>query len=320
MGIVGIIIAYSGYGVWALILSNLVSSVLNLILCWSVVKWKPQTGWSSESFQYLWNYGNKLLASSLIDKLYTNIIPIFVGKFYSTLELGIYNRAAHYASLPSQQITGVVQSVTFPVLSKLQNDDDALERNYRRMIRTTAFILFPIMLLLSALARPIIIVLITEKWEKSIILLQLMCFSMMWYPVHAMNLNLLQVKGRTDLFLRLEIIKKSYGLIALAITLPISLIAVVLGRWVTNILSLFVNTYYTNKLIGVSFIMQMKDLLPSLALSMFMFLIVHIVNYFVIGYIYQIIIGTTVGVSIYIGIAYLLKFKEIKDIKVLLNK
>jgi O-antigen/teichoic acid export membrane protein len=320
MGLVGIIIAYSGYGVWALILSNLVSSVLNLILCWSVVKWKPQTGWSSESFQYLWNYGNKLLASSLIDKLYTNIIPIFVGKFYSTLDLGIYNRAAHYASLPSQQITGVVQSVTFPVLSKLQNDDDALERNYRRMIRTTAFILFPIMLLLSALARPIIIVLITEKWEKSIILLQLMCFSMMWYPVHAMNLNLLQVKGRTDLFLRLEIIKKSYGLIALAITLPISLIAVVLGRWVTNILSLFVNTYYTNKLIGVSFIMQMKDLLPSLALSMFMFLIVHIVNYFVIGYIYQIIIGTTVGVSIYIGIAYLLKFKEIKDIKVLLNK
>ena len=163
MGLVGIIIAYSGYGVWALILSNLVSSVLNLILCWSVVKWKPQTGWSSESFQYLWNYGNKLLASSLIDKLYTNIIPIFVGKFYSTLELGIYNRAAHYASLPSQQITGVVQSVTFPVLSKLQNDDDALERNYRRMIRTTAFILFPIMLLLSALARPIIIVLINKK-------------------------------------------------------------------------------------------------------------------------------------------------------------
>lgn len=320
MGIVGITIAYSGYGVWALIISNLVSSIINLILCWSVVKWRPLTGWSKESFQYLWNYGNKMLASSLIDRLYTNIIPIFVGKFYSTTDLGVYNRASHYAALPSHQVTGVVQSVTFPVLSKLQNDNVALERNYRRMIRTTAFILFPIMLLLSALAKPIIIVLITEKWEKSIILLQLMCFSMMWYPVHAMNLNLLQVKGRSDLFLRLEIIKKTYGLIALAITLPISLIAVVLGRWVTNILSLIVNTYYTDKLIGVSFIIQMKDLLPSLSLSLLMFLIVHIVIIFVPSYICQIIIGTIVGISIYIGIAYLLKFKEIKDIRVLLNK
>ena len=252
--------------------------------------------------------------------MYNNITPIILGKFYSFSDLGLYNRAQGYARIPSQNATGVLQSVTFPVLSKIQNDEESLAKNYRKILKVSAFVVFPIMMLLAALAKPLVIILITKKWEACIILLQLLCFSMMWYPVHAMNLNLLQVKGRTDLFLRLEIIKKSYGLIALAITLPISLIAVVLGRWVTNILSLFVNTYYTNKLIGVSFIMQMKDLLPSLALSMFMFLIVHIVNYFVIGYIYQIIIGTTVGVSIYIGIAYLLKFKEIKDIKVLLNK
>lgn len=181
---------------------------LGLVIVAYVVKWYPKTGWSKDSFKYLWDYGNKMLASALLDTAYNNITPVFVGKYYSPADLGVYNRARNYAQMPSQNVTGVIQNVTFPVLSKMLNDDEGLARNYRRMIRTTAFIVFPMMFMLSALARPLILTMITAKWESCIILLQLMCFSLMWYPIHAMNLNLLQVKGRTDLFLRLEIIKK----------------------------------------------------------------------------------------------------------------
>lgn len=318
--IVGIILAYIGYGLWSLVAMNVISSLLHLLQLWIKVKWIPRKGWSRESFRYLWNYGNKMLGSALLDKLYTNVVPVFVGKYYSPADLGIYNRAQGYAQLPSQNITSVIQKVTFPVLSKLQGDKEALARNYRRMIRTTAFIVFPLMMMLSALARPLIIVMVTDKWEGAIILLQLMCFSMMWYPVHAMNLNLLQVSGRSDLFFRLEIIKKSYGLLALFITLPISLVAVVLGRWVTNILTLVVNTYYTGKLIDVTFFKQMGDLLPILGISFAMWCLIHLSVYFISDYIVQIVVGGIVGAAFYLGSAYLLKRPEIDDVKFMLKR
>jgi O-antigen/teichoic acid export membrane protein len=176
------------------------------------------------------------------------------------------------------------------------------------------------MMVLSALARPFIIVLLTEKWEASIILLQLMCFSFMWYPIHAINLNLLNVKGRTDYFFKLEIIKKSCGLIALAISLPIGLIAVVLSNWVTNILSLAVNTYCTKKIINYGLIEQIKDLLPTLLLSLFIWSVINIVNLFVDSYLFQIITGFTIGLITYFGIASLFHFSELEDLKYMIKR
>ena len=204
---VGIVMAYVGYGVWSLVISNLLAGMFTLLIAWLVVRWLPKYGWSKESFKYLWGYGNKIMFSSIIENLYSNIAPVFIGKYYSPAQLGIYNRAQGYASMPSQNITGAINNVSFPVLSKMQDDTEKLAYNYRRMLRLSAFVIFPIMLMLSALARPLVITMITEKWEHSIIFLQIMCFSMMWYPIHAINLNLLMVKGRSDLFFRLEIIK-----------------------------------------------------------------------------------------------------------------
>ena len=317
--VVGITIAYMGYGIWALVLSSVLSSLSTLVLTCFAVRWRPRAGWSRDSFKYLWGYGNKMMASRLIDRLYSNIVPIFVGKFYSPADLGVYNRAQHYAELPSKNATNVLQQVTFPVLSKMQENDDVLSNNYRRIIKASAFVIFPVMLMLSALARPLIIVMITEKWESSILLLQLMCFSMMWYPIHAINLNLLTVKGRSDLFLKSEIIKKSYGLVALAITLPISLVAVVLSRWVTNVLSLIVNTYYTKKLLNYGFWQQMRDLIPIFLLSLVMWGAIHVVNMFVVNYVLQILVGGLVGVIIYIGLAFLLRFPELEDVKYMIK-
>lgn len=317
---IGIALAYIGYGLWALVISGVLSSFLGFVIVAYVVKWYPKTGWSPKSFSYLWNYGNKMLASALLDTAYNNITPVFVGKFYSPTDLGVYNRARGYAQMPSQQMTGVIQNVTFPVLSKMLNDNEGLAHNYRRMIRTTAFIVFPMMFMLSVLARPLIITMITAKWEACIILLQLLCFSLMWYPIHAMNLNLLQVKGRTDLFLRLEVIKKSIGLFILFITLPQGLVVFCIGSIVSSLISLIINTYYTGKLIQVGFFIQMKDLIPTLILCTAMYLGVYLSNLFIHNMFLQIFIGGLVGSGIYLGGAYLFRFRELNDIKYMLKR
>lgn len=318
--IVGISMAFIGYGLWALVISGLLSSFLSLIMNWYVVRWIPKTGWSKDSFKYLWDYGNKMMASSLLDTLYNNIAPVFIGKFYSPAELGVYNRAQGYAMMPSQNVTGVIQGVTFPVLSKMQNDNEALAHNYRRMLKATAFIIFPIMMMLSALARPLVITLVTAKWESCVILLQIICFQFMWYPVHAINLNLLQVKGRSDLFLRLEIIKKILGVSILAITLPHGLIIFCCGNVVSSLISLVINTYYTGKLINVGYFKQMRDLLPIVLLGLVMFAIIHLSNYLISNMLLQIICGGILGAIVYIGGAVLFKFTELDDVKYMLKR
>lgn len=244
--VIGIAMAYTGYGIWALVISSLVAGIIGTLITLFVVRWYPKTGWSKESFNYLWGFGNKMIGSQLLDSIYNNITPIFIGKYYTPTDLGVYNRAEGYAKMPSQNVHGVISSVTYPVLSKIQDDVDRLAYNYRRMIRVTAFIVFPLMLMLSALSRPLILIMITAKWEPCIILLQILCFSMMWWPIHAINLNLLLVLGRSDYFFKLEIIK-IYGLIILIFTLPMGLIAFCSGRILSSLISLWVNTYYTKK-------------------------------------------------------------------------
>lgn len=317
---VGIGMAYAGYGLWALVISGLLASLITVFLSWLAVRWIPRTGWSKASFKYLWGYGNKIMMSYGLNTLYENITPIFVAKYYSPADLGVYNRAQGYAALPSQQINGVIQRVTFPVLSKMQDDDEFLARNYRRMLRVSAFIVFPIMMMLSALARPFVILLITEKWESCIILLQIICFSMMWYPIHSINLNLLMVKGRSDLFLRLEIAKKIVGVCILALTLTQGLVIFCYGSILSSIISLAINTYYTRKLIQVGFFKQMCDLLPTLLLSFVLWGTIYLTNQLITNYILQILIGGTVGFIIYLGGAFLFKFDELNDVKYMLKR
>lgn len=318
--IVGISLAYMGYGLWALVVSALLSGLLDLILKWLVVRWLPRAGWSNGSFRYLWNYGNKIMASGLLETIYSNITPIFIGKYYSPADLGVYNRAQGYAAMPSQNVTGVIQNVTFPVLSKMQDDDEKLARNYRKMLSVSAFIIFPLMMMLSALARPLVITMVTAKWEACIILLQIICFSMMWYPIHAINLNLLQVKGRSDLFLRLEIIKKVVGVTILACTLPFGLVVFCVGSIVSSMFSLVINTYYTGKLINVGYFKQMGDLLPIFLLGFVMFGAIHLSNYFIPNMVIQIICGGTIGAIIYIGGAFLFRFSKLEDVKYMLKR
>ncbi|MBQ6204739.1 MAG: lipopolysaccharide biosynthesis protein [Prevotella sp.] len=319
-GVIGISLAFCGYGVWALVLSSLFSGILGLLINWYIVRWFPKTGWSKESFRYLWGYGNKMMASSLLDTLYMNITPVFIGKYYSTGDLGVYNKARNYAKLPSVHITQTIQSVSFPVISKIKDDNEKLEVIYRRMIRLSGFVIFPLMMMLAALARPLIIVMITEKWASSIYLLQIICFARMWYPIHALNLSLLRAKGRSDLFFKLEIYKKAMGLTILSITLPLGLVIFCYGEIISSLLGLFINTYYTGKLINCGYIKQMKDLLPTLIISFMMFLIVYGLTLVIPNLFLQIIIGGITGSVFYLICAKLFRSSELKDLLYILNR
>lgn len=319
-GVVGLSLAYTGHGVWALVISNLVSGLLNQIIMLVYVRWLPKAKWSRESFKYLWNFGSKFILTGLINTTYNNITPIIVGKFYSPAALGEYNRAQNYANLPSSNISTVLENVTFPVLAKLQDNVDHMIASYRRMIRVSAFIIFPIMLLLSALARPLIIVMITDKWEGSIYLLQIICFYMMWYPIHSLNLNILTVTGRSDLFLKLEIAKKIIGLTFMCCFLPMGLVAFCYACVGSDFLELVVNTWYTKKLYNYGLLKQLKDLLPVLSLSLALFVAARTMTYIFDNLYIQLLAGFGIAIVVYLGGALLFKFKELEDVKYLLNR
>jgi O-antigen/teichoic acid export membrane protein len=205
-------------------------------------------------------------------------------------------------------------------LSKIQEDEKALADNYRRFLKLSAFVIFPVMMLLAALARPLIILMLTKKWEACIVLLQILCFSLMWYPIHAINLNLLQVKGRSDWFLKLELIKKIYGGIILAVTLPFGLIVFCLGSVLSSFVGLVVNTLYTDKLIHLGFWTQMKDLLPTFLLSLSVFVISWGTTLLIPNLWMQIFVGGIVGVVFYLLVAKLLRMEQLSDVRYLLRR
>lgn len=300
-GAIALTMALNGYGVWSLVWQQVGGYIIRTCLLWKFGGWRPCAKWSNESFRYLWSFGSRMLGSDLLNTAYNNIYPIVIGKYFSANDLGNYTRAYQFASMPSSNATGVLQRVTFPVLSTIQNEDGRLARNYRRILKLSAFVIFPLMLLLSALADPLVRILLTDKWEGCIILLQIVCFSMMWYPIHSINLNLLSVKGRSDLFFRLEVIKKIVGVAIMCITIPNGVIWMVSGGVFSSLISLIINTYYTGKLINVGYFKQMGDLLPIFALSFVMWLIIHASFFLVSNKFIQLPLGLLIGLLVYIA-------------------
>lgn len=318
--IIGITLAYLGYGLWSLVAMQVVSSLLNCIITWIKVKWIPITRWSQESFKYLWNFGNKLMLIGLMDQLFQNISQAVIGKFYTTSQLGTFNRAHNFAYMPSQQLTGVIQNVSFPVLSKLQHDEKSLTLNYRRLLKHSAFVVFPMMMILAGVAEPLVLALLTDKWLGCVPYMRLICLWAMWYPIHSINLNLLQVKGRTDLSLRLEIIKKVILVIMIACTIPISIDAYLYGCILNSILVLVINTHYTGKLIGVGFLMQIMDIAPIILMSLLAGLVAFVASFITSDSLLNMFVGAFVGACTYIASAFLFKLPELYDLKYMLLK
>jgi len=318
--IVGVIAAYNGFGLWALIIMTIVSSLLNLIQTWWVVKWVPTERWDKESFKYLWGFGNKMLGVGLIEAVYNNITPIFIGKFYSTKDLGYYNRALGYAQLPSSYISNMVQSVTFPTLSKVQEDNEKLGQSYRKLLRSLSFIVFPLMFLLGALAEPLIVTLLTDKWLKSVLYLRLMCVWWCWVPIHQINGNLLLVKGKSDVVFKLTLFKRAIALTIMFFSLPLGIVPFLIGSIINSLLVLAINTYYTGKFIHVGFIRQMTDVFPILLLAFVSASMAYFVSLLFTNMILQIIIAGSCGLAVYAGVAMALKFPELQEVKYMLKR
>lgn len=317
-GTVGITMAYNGFGVWALAIQSLVSAVINMTMLWVYSRWIPMRVFSVSSFKEMFAYGSKLLASGLLDTVYNNMYTLIIGKKFSKTDLGHFTRADQFSLLLSANITGILQRVTFPVLSSIQNDDNRLKVIYRKFLRLSAFIMFPLMIGLAAVADPFIRFFLTDNWSGLVLILQILCLSHMWFPIHAINLNLLQVKGRSDLFLRLEIIKKTIGISILCITLPIGITAICIGMIFSSLTGLIINTYYTGKLIDVGYFKQMKDLLPVLAYSFSMGAVVWGITQLVHTSGLALILSVMAGIIYYISIAYITKSPELQEIKTLL--
>ena len=273
-----------------------------------------------KSFRELFAFGSKLLASGLLDTLYTNIYLLVIGKIFNAASLGFYTQADRFTKLPSSNITGILQRVTYPVLCSIQDDDERLREDYRRLLRLSAFIIFPMMCLLAGVAYPLVELLIGEKWRFAATLIIPLSFTMMWWPIHAINLNLLQVKGRSDLFLRLEIIKKIIGVTVLVLSIPFGLLFMCYAGIATSIICLVINTYYTGKLIQVGFIMQMKDLLGTLVASMLIFVVAYFLSFVSDNIIIQLLLAVLISSVLFVSTVYLLKFKEVDYVKSILNR
>lgn len=313
-GIIGIVLAFLNFKVWALVFQGLSQTLLNTIMIFFKVKWRPSFIFSKSSFYEFFGFGSKLLISSILNTVYNNVYAIVIGKVFKASDLAFYNRATSFTAITSAVPTGVIQSVTYPTLCKLQDNDNNLKNAYRRLIKMSAFVVFPLCLGVGAVSYPLINILLTEVWIYSASLLSIIVFSLMWYPIHAINLNYLIVKGKSNLFLRLEVIKKIQGVIILCITIPFGLQTMCWGMVVSSLLNLIWNTYYTKKFLNMGILDQLYDLFPILILCAFMYAASRLTAIYLGNDIVSLIVSVLIGVVIYVGGALIFKFPEVKEI------
>ncbi|NLJ18847.1 lipopolysaccharide biosynthesis protein [Globicatella sulfidifaciens] len=315
--VVGVGMAWAGFGVWSLVGQQLSRQFLNTLFLWVFNRWRPLLEFSIQSFKELFSFGSKLLASGLIDTLFKNIYYIIIGRFYSAAQLGQYTRAEQFNMIFSSNLTSVIQRVSYPVLSSIQNEAERLREAYRRVIKSTMLVTFACMLGLAACAKPVILILIGEKWLVAAEYLQIICFSGMLYPLHAINLNILQVKGRSDLFLKLEIIKK--GLAVLPITLGIiyGIKVMLLAKVFNSFLAYYLNARYSKSMVNYSVKEQIADILPTFLVSLGVAGVMWGITWLDLNVYLQLIVQVSVGLTL-AGVIYeklnLEEYKELKGI------
>ena len=319
-GVTGIILALIGFGVWALVAQQLMSHSLRTLQLYIYSRWLPRLRFSTESFHNLFGFGWKMMVSALLDAVWKELYQVVVGKFYNPATLGQYTRAQHYAKLFSSNLTTVVQRVTYPVLSSIQDDKGRMVSAYRRIIRTSMFITAVMLFFLGAVSEPLIYCMIGPKWHEASTYLPLICLSSTLYPLHAINLNMLQVQGRSDLFLGLEVVKK---VIALAPLFVGAFIGIMPMLWVNigvGIIAYFLNSYYSGRLLGYSSWMQLRDIAPSYTLATVIALSVWFLKYLPLSYWIILPIQLVVGTAVFFTLCKLFKMNEYKEIRDILKK
>lgn len=309
-GIAGIAAAYAGLGVWALAIQQLVNQASITVIMWFTVKWRPTYAFSFERVKMLFSFGWKLLLSSLIDTLYRDLRTLIIGRIYTPATLGFYNRGQQFPQLIVSNVNGSIQSVMLPALSVHQDDKAKVKAMMRRAIVTSSFIIFPMMVGMAAVAEPLVKVLLTEKWLPAVPFLQIFCFSYMLWPIHTANLQAINAMGRSDIFLKLEVIKKIIGLVVLSVSVPVGVVAIALGGVVSGIISSFINAWPNRQLLDYSYAEQIKDILPSLGTSLLMGICVWLLGYLHLPAIALLMIQVLSGAIVYVTCAALFRIES----------
>lgn len=309
-GVVGIIAAYSGLGVWALVLQQLTSQLAVAVILWFTVKWRPHIIFSTTRVKSLFSYGSKLLAAGLLDTLYSNLRTLIIGRMYTPSMLGYYNRGQQFPQLIVSNINGSIQSVMLPALSAHQDDRKRVKEMMRRAVVSSSFLIFPMMVGMAVVAEPLVKIVLTEKWLPAVPFLQIACFTFALWPIHTANLQAINAMGRSDIFLRLEIIKKIMGLIVLGVSLPFGVYAIALGGIFSGLIGTFINAYPNKELLNYSYKEQWLDIMPSLLISLIMGGIVYLFNFSNILAWQILILQIVSGGIIYILLAKIFKIES----------
>ncbi len=312
-GLVGIFLAWRGLGVWSLVWQTLLNSFLSLVFLAAVMRWFPRPHFSRQVFRRLFSYGSKLLAGSVLNSIYANLYSVVIGRKFSPADVGFYNRADQLAAFPSSNFGDIVSRVTFPVLAKVQDDPERLKATYAKYLQVMNFITFPVMMALCALAHPLIILLLGVKWEPAAVLFQLLCLDCMFDPTCLMNLNLLYVKGRSDLALRLELIKKPVAIGILVLSIPAGITGMCAGRAIYGLLAVLLNTYFVGRAVKLTWLSQLRLMTPYLLLSCIMAVGVWWTTGFISGAWLKFSVGMLLAAALYGGMAYFFRLDALRE-------
>ena len=312
--VVGIGMAYGGYGVWALVMQQLLNAAVNTAILWGTVGWKPKRMFSFRRLAGLISFGWKLLVSALLDTVYNKLYQLVVGVVYSSADLAYYNKADQLPVLVVENINSSIDSVLLPVLSAQQDRRDQVREMTRRAIKASTYVMMPMMAGLAACAEPLVRLLLTEKWLPCVPYMQIFCVCYAFYPLHTANLNAIKAMGRSDMFLILEVIKKAIGLLALVITMRMGVLYMALSRIFTGVLAQIINAWPNSRLLNYSYPQQLRDMLPAIALSAVMGLLVYTLNFLGLGDFVTLVLQVLAGAGIYVLGSLLFKLDSFRYI------
>jgi len=314
-GTIGIIMAYHGFGVWSIVGQTLLNSIFSLGLFYYFSKWKVIFIFSKVSFKNMWNFGFKLMISNLIHNIYINMYSVVIGRYFSASQLGYYTRAEQFASFPASNFSMIISRVMFPILSELQDDNAKLKRVYEKYLRISTCIIFPLMVGLIVLASPLISVILTDRWSEVTILLQILAFAWMFDHISAINLGVLYVKGRSDVVLRLEYVKKTTAIIILLISISFGLVGMCIGRALYSIIAIFFNSYYSKPILNFGIFEQLKFICLYFFYASTMGFIIFLVNSFIYLPVLKLFVGLIIGIFVYVTLLYISKDVTLKELK-----
>ena len=303
-GTVGVILAFKGFGVWSLATQSVLETLLRTFLVWHASRWKPAWIFSLKSLKSMFAYGSRLLFSGLLDTIFNNVYQLFIGKVYTPVDLGYYVRAQSMETVAVQPTSSALGRVMFPAMVNIQDDKARMKQSYRKIMTIAVFFHFPLMIGLIVVAEPLITLLFTQRWAPSIPYFQLFCLAGLLWPLHVLNLNTLQVTGRSDLFFRLEVVKKGLVVLAIAVTYRLGITALLYGQIATSVVSYFLNCHYSGKLIDYSTTQQIRDTIPSLLMATGMGIIMYFTGRAIQPGLLKLLVQVVTGTAVYLALDY----------------